>query len=133
MNAEDAKQRILNGKKSQAVRRKLIERTPKSAQIKARGRALSQEIVHTVALPHPIYIDSADGGNTLKSLELSVKVRLREHRRAIAGADDADRGVRWRARYQYAAAFGAHCVWYMAGDLDPKKQTETLPVDGCQT
>ena len=63
MNAEEAKQRILHGKRSQAVRRKLIERTPKSAAVKAQGQALSQEIVDTVALPHPIYIESAVGAN----------------------------------------------------------------------
>ena len=63
MQEEEAKQRILEGKKSQAVRRKLVERTPKSAAVKARGTALSQEIVHTVALPHPIYIESAEGAN----------------------------------------------------------------------
>ena len=61
MQEEEAKQRILEGKKSQAVRRKLVERTPKSAAVKARGATLSQEIVHTVALPHPIYIESAEG------------------------------------------------------------------------
>lgn len=61
MNVEEAEARILRGERSQAVRRKLIERTPKSAAVKARGRALSQEIVDTVALPHPIYIDSAAG------------------------------------------------------------------------
>ena len=63
MQEEQAKQRIIEGERSQAVRRKLIERTPKSAAVKARGRgALSQEIVATVQMPHPIYIDSARGG-----------------------------------------------------------------------
>ena len=63
MNAEEANQRILHGKRSQAVRRKLVERTPKSAAAKAGGKALSQEVVDTVALPHPIYIDSANGAH----------------------------------------------------------------------
>ena len=63
MQAEEAKQRILEGERSQAVRRKLIERTRKSAAVKSRGaETLSQEVVETVSLPHPIYIDSADGG-----------------------------------------------------------------------
>lgn len=61
MQAEEAKKRILEGKTSQAVRRKLIARTPQSAQAKARSKSLSQEIVRTVALPHAIYIDAADG------------------------------------------------------------------------
>ena len=63
MREEEANERILRGERSQAVRRKLIERTPRSAAVKARGRALSQEIVDTVALPHPIYIDSAAGAH----------------------------------------------------------------------
>ena len=62
MNKEEADKLVLEGKKSQAVRRKLLERTPRSAEIKARGRSLSQEIVRTVKLPHAIYIDSCDGG-----------------------------------------------------------------------
>ena len=63
MQAEEAKKRILEGERSQAVRRKLIERTRKSAAVKSRGEdTLSQEVVETVSLPHPIYIDSADGG-----------------------------------------------------------------------
>ncbi len=53
---------VLEGKKSQAVRRKLLQRTPGSAKIKSRGKSLSQEIVRTVDLPHSIYIDSCDGG-----------------------------------------------------------------------
>jgi glutamate-1-semialdehyde 2,1-aminomutase len=58
----EAHQRILNGKNSQEVRRKLISRTPKSAAAKASGgKHLSQEIVQTVDLPHAVYIDSAEG------------------------------------------------------------------------
>ena len=26
----------------------------------------------------------------------------------------------WRSRYQYGAAFGAHCVWYLADDQVPQ-------------
>ena len=61
MKAEEAKQRIMEGERSQAVRRKLLERTVESAKVRSRGKSLSQEIVRTVALPHPIYIDSVDG------------------------------------------------------------------------
>lgn len=32
----------------------------------------------------------------------------------------------WRTRYQYGAAFGAHAVWYLAGDIKPLKVEETL-------
>ena len=50
------------GKKSSAVRAKLINRTTKCAVVARRGQvALAQEVVQTVDLPHPIYIDSADG------------------------------------------------------------------------
>ena len=63
MNKEQANELILNGKKSQEIRRKLIGRTPKSAAIKQAGAEnLAQEVVQTVDMPHPIYIDSADGG-----------------------------------------------------------------------
>lgn len=62
MDKEQANELVLAGERSQAVRRKLIERTPKSAKIRVRGeQTLAQEIVGTVDLPHPIYIDSADG------------------------------------------------------------------------
>ena len=50
------------GKKSSAVRAKLINRTTKCEVVSRRGQvALAQEVVQTVDLPHPIYIDSADG------------------------------------------------------------------------
>lgn len=62
MKKEEADSLILEGKNSQAVRRKLLERTPRSAEIKSRGKSLSQEIVRTVDMPHSIYIDSCDGG-----------------------------------------------------------------------
>ena len=50
------------GIKSDAVRTKLISRTAKCAELSKRGQAaLAQEVVQTVDLPHPIYIDSAEG------------------------------------------------------------------------
>lgn len=62
MDRKETEKLILNGEKSQAVRRKLIERTRKSAEVRSRSdKTLAQEIVQTVDLPHPIYIDSADG------------------------------------------------------------------------
>ena len=62
MKKEEADKLILEGKNAQAVRRKLLERTKRSAEIKSKGRSLSQEIVRTVEMPHSIYIDSCDGG-----------------------------------------------------------------------
>ena len=50
------------GKKSLAVREKLINRTAKCEELASRGQdALAQEVVQTVDLPHQIYIDSAEG------------------------------------------------------------------------
>ena len=50
------------GKKSLAVRTKLIDRTAKCEEVAHRGQAtLAQEVVQTVDLPHQIYIDSAEG------------------------------------------------------------------------
>ena len=50
------------GKKSLAVRTKLIDRTVKCEEVARRGQAtLAQEVVQTVDLPHQIYIDSAEG------------------------------------------------------------------------
>ena len=65
MNKEEANKLILEGRKSQAVRRKLLERTQRSAELKSRGKSLSQEIVASINMPHPIYIDSADGGTMI--------------------------------------------------------------------
>ena len=50
------------GKNSQAVRTKLINRTPKSEEAARKGHpSLAMEVVQTVDMPHQIYIDSADG------------------------------------------------------------------------
>lgn len=49
-------------KKSELVRAKLINRTEKCEKLSHRGQAaLAQEVVQTVDLPHPIYIESAQG------------------------------------------------------------------------
>ena len=60
---EKIEEKILEGKNSQAIRAKLKERTPKSFKIKNKGKAVAQEVIQTVRLPHPIYIESADGGS----------------------------------------------------------------------
>ena len=45
MDKEQASKLILAGERSQAVRRKLVERTPKSAAVRDQGeQALAQEI-----------------------------------------------------------------------------------------
>ncbi len=50
------------GKNSQAVRKKLLNRTPKSEEAARRGHpSLAMEVVQTVDMPHQIYIDSAEG------------------------------------------------------------------------
>ena len=62
MNLKTEKKQQEIGKKSQAVRTKLIERTSQCEEVSLRGQAaLAQEVVQTVDLPHPIYIDSAEG------------------------------------------------------------------------
>ncbi|MAI78712.1 MAG: hypothetical protein CL917_07220 [Deltaproteobacteria bacterium] len=63
MKKKEAFEKILNGKKAQEARKKLIESTPLSAEAGRAGSRLAQEVVQTVSLPHPIYIESADGGN----------------------------------------------------------------------
>ena len=62
MNKDEAFKLILDGKKAQEARRKLISSTPRSAEAGEAGAKLAQEIVQTVSLPHPIYIESAQGG-----------------------------------------------------------------------
>ena len=50
------------GKKSQAVRTKLINRTTKSGEMARRGHpSLAMEVVQTVDMPHQLYIDKAEG------------------------------------------------------------------------
>ena len=47
--------------------------------------------------------------------------RLSEHSKHTHGAIDDHAAWDWWPRYQYAAAFGAHAVWYLAGEVEPKK------------
>ncbi len=60
MNIEETKKKILRGERSQAVRQKLLSRTRASANVQNEP-SLAQEVVQTVELPHPVYIDSAEG------------------------------------------------------------------------
>ncbi|MEC9252656.1 MAG: hypothetical protein VX697_06655, partial [Pseudomonadota bacterium] len=62
MNKVEINEKIKQGEKSQAVRKKLVERTCESEKVARDGKmSLAQEVVQTVDLPHPIYIDSAQG------------------------------------------------------------------------
>ena len=62
MDKTQANKLILEGTRSQAVRKKLVERTRGSKAVHELGEsALAQEVVGTVHLPHPIYIESAEG------------------------------------------------------------------------
>lgn len=62
MSATETKVKAELGERSQAVRAKLIARTSACEAVARRGQdTLAQEIVQTVDLPHPIYIDSAHG------------------------------------------------------------------------
>ena len=62
MNKVEINEKINQGEKSQAVRKKLVERTRESEKVARDGKlSLAQEVVQTVDLPHQIYIDSAEG------------------------------------------------------------------------
>ena len=54
--------KILHGKNAQSIRKILKERTPKSFEIKNKGKKVAQEVIQTVRLPHPVYMESAEGG-----------------------------------------------------------------------
>ena len=62
MNLKTKKKEQEIGKKSQAVRTKLINRTTKSGEMARRGHpSLAMEVVQTVDMPHQLYIDKAEG------------------------------------------------------------------------
>ena len=62
MNKVEINEKINQGEKSQAVRKKLVGRTRESEKVARDGKmSLAQEVVQTVDLPHQIYIDSAEG------------------------------------------------------------------------
>ena len=62
MNLKTEKKEQEIGKKSQAVRTKLINRTTKSGEMARRGHpSLAMEVVQTVDMPHQLYIDTAEG------------------------------------------------------------------------
>ena len=51
----------------------------------------------------------------------SLAKRLSAHSKYTQGAIDDHSDGAWWPRYQYAAAFGAHTVWYLAGEeVEPK-------------
>ena len=55
----------------------------------------------------------------------SLYARLSDHSNYTQGAAEDHRGP-WWPRYQYGAAFGAHAVWYLAGDEEPQNIEATL-------
>ena len=63
MEASSIEEKVLKGKNSQSIRALLKKRTPKSFEIKNKGKKVAQEVIQTVRLPHPVYMESAEGGN----------------------------------------------------------------------
>ena len=61
METTTIKDKVLNGKNAQSIRATLKARTPKSFEIKNKGKKVSQEVIQTVRLPHPVYMESAEG------------------------------------------------------------------------
>lgn len=56
-----------------------------------------------------------------------LRNRLSDHRKHTLGARKDHQEVAWWPRYQYGAAFGTDCVWYLAhDDMDPKNLEATL-------
>lgn len=56
-----------------------------------------------------------------------LRNRLSDHRKHTLGARNDHQEVAWWPRYQYGAAFGTDCVWYLAyDDMDPKNLEATL-------
>ena len=56
----------------------------------------------------------------------NIRNRLSTHKKHTRGAIDDHQKASWWPRYQYGAAFGADCVWYLAGDNDPQNLEATL-------
>ena len=54
-----------------------------------------------------------------------LAARLSAHSKHTKGAID-DHEAYWWPRYQFAAAFGAHAVWYFTGEVEPKKVEAAL-------
>lgn len=55
-------------------------------------------------------------GMTDQSLQKRLATHAKDTQSAVA--DHAAKS--WYPRIQYGAAFGAHAVWYLAGDMEPK-------------
>ena len=57
----------------------------------------------------------------------NLRNRLSNHRKHALGARNDHQKEAWWPRYQYGAAFGADCVWYLApDDMDPQNLEATL-------
>ena len=51
----------------------------------------------------------------------NLRNRLSDHKKHTLGAKNDHEKEYWWPRYQYGAAFGADCVWYIAhDDMDPQ-------------
>ncbi len=78
----------LFGKRGQAVRKAITERTPRSAEINQKGtEMLALEVVSTLEMPYPVYIDSVSGarmtdvdGNTYIDLTMGFGPHILGHR-----------------------------------------------------
>ena len=56
----------------------------------------------------------------------NLRSRLIErHRKGTQGAVNDHRGAQW-PRHRYGAKYGAHAVWYLAEDVEPKEVKATL-------
>lgn len=100
------------GTRAQAVRDKLTAQTPTSAATNARGsESLAMEVVPTVDMPHPIYIESAEGcrmrdvdGNDYIDLTMGFGPHVLGHRpKAVVDAVKRQAEQGWH--------FGIHNPW----------------------
>ena len=60
INIED---KILHGKNAQSIRKYLRREPQNLLRLKNKGKKVAQEVIQTVRLPHPVYMESAEGGN----------------------------------------------------------------------
>ena len=80
------------------------------------GTADSTMLVYPWGLSPVYYIGKAK----------SLYARLSDHQKHTKGALDDHSALSWWPRYQYGAAYGAHAVWYLAGDIEPQNIEATL-------
>ena len=97
---------------------------PKEAGAYVLGTADGTMLVYPWGMSPIYYV-----GQTERSLR-SYLTGSQSHRANTQGAIDNhlgdDEGAWWYPRYQYGAAFGAHAVWYLAGEIDPQNVEATL-------